>query len=430
MSAGLVIGLILFGIFLAFLTVGIPIGFALGLSGIIGLICIDKPFMMFPQTLMAGIDNFSYLAIPFFVLLGVVMERAEISRSLVDFANELVGFMRGGMAIVAVLASMVFATISGSGVATVAAIGSITIPEMTKRGYSQRFAVGVASSAGCLGPVIPPSIPFIIYGVTTGESITKLFLGGMGAGLFLGFLLMILSYAKATLEKVPVCGKRPSLKSVAKATWHAKGALVAPIVVLGGIYAGIYTPTEAGAIGSIYVIALGFYKKTLTFRRLCECIEKTSKISAMIMFVLATAYLLAWVLSAEQVPQITANFILSWANTKFLFLLFVIILFLFIGSLLDTPAAIVILAPILAPIAVKLGIDPIQFGTLFVAVFVIGYITPPFAVNLFVATGLTGMSMEEVSIAAWPFIVVCILGLTLIAVFPGISLFFPKLLYG
>jgi tripartite ATP-independent transporter DctM subunit len=429
MSMG-VLALILFAVFFAFLIVGVPIGFALGLAGIIGLIFMDQPFMMFSQTLITGIDNFALLSIPFFVLLGVVMERAEISRSLVDLADELVGFIRGGMAIVTVLASMFFATVSGSGPATVAAIGSITIPDMTKRGYSRRFAVGVASSAGALGPIIPPSIPFIIYGVTTGESIAKLFLGGMGAGILLGLLLMILSYWKARREGVPVSGKRPSLKSAAKATWRAKEALIAPIVVLGGIYAGLYTPTEAGAIGSIYVIGVGFFKRTLTIRSFCGCVEKSAKISAMIMFVLATAYLLAWVMSAGQIPQVAAALILEWANNKFLFFLFVNILFLFIGSVLDTPAAIVILAPILAPIAAKLGIDPIHFGTVVVVNFVVGYITPPFAINLFVAKGLTGMTMEECSVAIWPFIMVSVFGLILITVFPSVSLFFPKLFMG
>ena len=422
--------LILFFVFIAFIILGLPIGFALGVSGIVGLVFINQPFMMFSQTLITGIDNFALLSIPFFVLLGVVMEKAEISRSLVDLADELIGFIRGGMAMVTVLASMLFATVSGSGPATVAAIGSITIPEMTKRGYSQRFAVGVASSAGALGPIIPPSIPFIIYGVTTEESIAKLFLGGLGAGLVFGLLMMILSYIKARREGVPVSGKRPSLRSIVRAIWQAKEALLAPVIVLGGIYAGIYTPTEAGGIGSIYVIAVGFLKRTLTLQGLYDCFAKTAKTSAMIMFVLATAYLLAWVMSSGRIPQLAANAILQWADNKFTFFFFVNILFLFIGSVLDTPAAIVILAPILAPIARKLGIDPIHFGTVVVVNFVIGYITPPFAINLFVAKSLTGMSMEEASIAVFPFILICILGLILITAFPSISLFFPRLLMG
>jgi C4-dicarboxylate transporter, DctM subunit len=429
MSMG-VVALILFAIFIAFLILGVPIGFSLGLSGIIGLIFLDQSFLMFSQTLITGIDNFALLSIPFFVLLGVVMEKAEMSRALVDLANELVGFIRGGMAVVTVLASMFFATVSGSGPATVAAIGSITIPDMTKRGYSKKFAVGVACSAGALGPILPPSIPFIIYGVTTGESIAKLFLGGMGAGIFLGLLLVIFSYLKAMREGVPLSGKQPSSRSVARAAWRAKEGIITPVVVLGGIYAGLYTPTEAGAIGSIYVIGVGFLKRTLTLSGFYNCIERTAKISAMIMFVLATAYLLAWVMAAGQIPQVAGKFIIEWAGNKLIFFVFVNILFLFIGSVLDTPAAIVILAPILSPIAVELGIDPIHLGTVIVVNFVVGYITPPFAINLFVAKGLTGMSMEECISASWPFFLVCVLGLVILTAFPGISLFFPKLFMG
>ena len=198
----------------------------------------------------------------------------------------------------------------------------------------------------------------------------------MGAGIILGLLLMILSYWKARREGVPVSGKRPSLKSAAKATWRAKEALIAPIVVLGGIYAGLYTPTEAGAIGSIYVIGVGFFKRTLTIRSFCECVEKTAKISAMIMFVLATAYLLAWVMLAGLIPQVAAAFILEWANSKFLFSLFVRYPLSVYRLLLDTPAAIVILAPILAPIAARLGMDPVSFGTMIVVNFVVGTSRP------------------------------------------------------
>jgi C4-dicarboxylate transporter DctM subunit len=429
MSMGLV-ALVLSSIFIALIILGVPIGFSLGMAGIFGLVFMDQSFMMFPQTLITGIDNFALLAIPFFVLLGVVMERSEISKSLVDLADELLGFLRGGLAIGTVLASMLFATVSGSGPATVAAIGSISIPEMVQKGYSKRFSVGVASAAGALGPIIPPSIPFIIYGVATEESIARLFLGGMGAGIVFGLLLMILSFFKAKLEGVPISGKRPSLRSILQATWRAKMALLAPIIVLGGIYGGIYTPTEAGAIGSIYVILVGFCKRTITLRVLYECFEKMTRTSAMIMFVIAVAYLLAWVLAAGRIPQIAAHALLQWANSKFLFFLFVNVLFVIIGSLLDTPAAIVILAPILAPIARKMGIDPIHFGTVVVVNFVIGYITPPFAYNMFVAKSLTGMTMEEVSLAAFPFLLISLVGLVLITAFPGISLFLPRLLMG
>ena len=423
------LALLLLGLFIFLTILGIPIGFSLGISGIVGLLLMDHSFMMIAQTFLSGVNNFAYLAIPFFVLLGTLMERAEMSNQLVDFADELVGYLPGGLAMGTIVACAIFAAISGSGPATVAAIGTVAIPEMVKRGYSKRFAVGTAAAGGILGPIIPPSIPFIIYGVVTEQSIARLFLGGLGAGLMLAFLMMVLSFIKAKMERVPLSGKGPSLRRIFQAMWRAKLGLFAPAVVLGGIYAGICTPTEAGAIGSIYLMIVGlFVTRTLSLRAIVQCFEKTGRTSAMIMFVIGAAYLPAWLMASWNLPDLGAQFILSMSKDKHVFLIFVNVLFRIIGSLLDTPAAIVILAPILHPIAMKLGIDPTHFGTIVVVNFVIGYITPPFAYNLFVAKSITGMSMEEVSMAAFPFILLCLLGLILITYLPAISLLFPSLL--
>ena len=423
------LALLLLGLFIFLTILGIPIGFSLGISGIVGLLLMDHSFMMIAQTFLGGVNNFAYLAIPFFVLLGTLMERAEMSNQLVDFADELVGYLPGGLAMGTIVACAIFAAISGSGPATVAAIGTVAIPEMVKRGYSKRFAVGTAAAGGILGPIIPPSIPFIIYGVVTEQSIARLFLGGLGAGLMLAFLMMVLSFVKAKMERVPLSGKGPSLRRIFQAMWRAKLGLFAPAVVLGGIYAGICTPTEAGAIGSIYLMIVGlFVTRTLSLRAIVQCFEKTGRTSAMIMFVIGAAYLPAWLMASWNLPDLGAQFILSMSKDKHVFLIFVNVLFLIIGSLLDTPAAIVILAPILHPISMKLGIDPTHFGTIVVVNFVIGYITPPFAYNLFVAKSITGMTMEEVSMAAFPFILLCLLGLILITYIPAISLFFPSLL--
>jgi C4-dicarboxylate transporter DctM subunit len=425
------IALFLFALFILLIVLGIPIGFSLGISGFIGLLATDQNLMMFAQTFLSGIMNFAYLAIPFFVLLGIVMERAGISQSLVAFADELVGYLTGGLAMGTIVACAIFAAISGSGPATVAAIGTVAIPEMVRKGYSQRFAVAVTAAGGILGPIIPPSIPFIIYGVVAEVSIARLFLGGLGAGLLLAVLMMILSFIKAKIEKIPVSEGGPSLKGIGRAMWRAKLALIAPGVVLGGIYTGVCTPTEAGGIGSIYVIIVGFaVTRTLTVKGLFECLEKTARTSAMIMFVIGTSYLLAWLMASWSIPDAGAKFIMGMSQDKNVFLVFVNVLFLIIGSLLDTPAAIVILAPILHPIALKLGIDPIHFGTIVVVNFVIGYITPPFAYNLFVAKSITGMTMDEVSVAVVPFILVSLLGLILITYIPEISLFFPRLFMG
>jgi len=425
------LALLMFVLFIVLIILGIPIGFALGVSGFLALIASEQNLMMFAQTFISGTMNFAYLAIPFYILLGIVMDKADISRSLIEFADALVGYMTGGLAIGTIFACAVFAAISGSGPATVAAIGTVAIPEMIKKGYSQRFAAAATAAGGILGPIIPPSIPFIIYGVVTEQSIARLFLAGLGAGILLAIMMMILCYIKAKVEKVPISGGGPSLKGIGRAMWRAKLALIAPAVVLGGIYGGIFTPTEAGGIGSIYVILVGFFfTRVLTIKGLFECLEKTARTSAMIMFVIGTSYLMAWLMASWNIPEAGTQFILQMSQDKNVFLVFVNVLFLIIGSLLDTPAAIVILAPILHPIALKLGIDPIHFGTIVVVNFVIGYITPPFAYNLFVTRSITGMSMDETSIAAIPFIAVSLLGLIIITYVPEISLFFPRLFMG
>ncbi len=425
------IALMLFGLFVLFVVIGVPIGFALGSAGVLGLVLMDINFMMFSQTLITGIDNFALLAIPLFVLFGAILERSRISQSLIELADELIGFLTGGLAVGTVLSSMIFATASGSGPATVAAIGSITIPEMEKRGYSRSFSMGVAASAGALGPIIPPSIPFIIYGVVTEESILRLFLAGLGAGLLFALLFIVYSIYRAHREHIPRTGTKPSLRRVARATYKARYALGAPIIVLGGIYAGIFTPTEAGAVGCLYALCVGFFfERTLTIKSCIECFKEGAKNSAMIMFVIASAGLLAWLMAAGRVPAAVTDLMLELSVNKYVFLLLVNLLFLIIGSLLDTPAAIVIIAPLLEPIAVQLVIDPIHLGAIIVVNFVIGYITAPFGYNLFVVKSITGRSMGEVSMSVLPFLFISLIGLMIITYIPQVALFLPRLIMG
>jgi C4-dicarboxylate transporter DctM subunit len=329
------------------------------------------------------------------------------------------------------LSSMLFATASGSGPATVAAIGSITIPEMEKRGYSPAFSMGAAASAGALGPIIPPSIPLIIYGVVAEESILRLFLAGLGAGLLFALLMVVYSVWRAIREKIPRSQQRPSWRRVIKLLWKARYALGAPVIVLGGIYTGIFTPTEAGAVGCAYALIIGiFFERTLDSTKLYQCFADGAKNSAMIMFVIASAYLFAWLMASAQIPGIAADAISGFSDNKYVFLLLVNILFLIIGSLLDTPAAIVIIVPILEPIAMQMGIDPIHLGAVIVVNFVIGYITAPFGYNLFVTKSITGRGMGEVSMSVMPFLAVCLFGLLLLTYIPQIVLFLPQLLMG
>ena len=424
-----IITLILFSSFLIFVVIGVPIGFALGFSGLLGLVLMDVNFMMFSQTLITGINNFALLAVPLFIIFGAILEKSRISQSLIELADEMIGFISGGLAVGTIVSSMIFATASGSGPATVAAIGSITIPEMEKRGYSKSFSMGVAATAGALGPIIPPSIPFIIYGVVTEESILRLFLAGLGAGLLFAFLLIVYSIFRAIRENIPRAEKRPSLKRLGRATWNARYALGAPVIVLGGIYAGIFTPTEAGAIGCLYGLVVGFFfERTLNWQSFVECFQDGAKNSAMVMFVIASAGLISWLMAAGQIPTSTTEAVLSISGNKYIFLLLVNLLFLIIGSLLDTPAAIVIIAPILKPIAIQMGIDPIHLGAIIVVNFVIGYITAPFGYNLFVTKSITKRGMGEVSMAVMPFLLISLLGLLIITYIPQVTLFLPHLL--
>jgi C4-dicarboxylate transporter DctM subunit len=299
---------------------------------------------------------------------------------------------------------------------------------MEKGGYSKKFATGIAASAGALGPIIPPSIPMIIYGVTAEESITKLFLGGFGAGFLLATIMIIICYFKARKEKVPRVKYVHSIKDIFMGIWQAKYAIGAPLIVLGGIYGGIFTPTEAGAIGSVYTIIIGFlFTRTLNLKKLMEAFLKTAELSAVIMFIIANAALFGWLMTSGGVPQTISRFILSISDNKIILLILINIILLITGALMDTVAAIIILVPVFLPIANQLGIDPIHFGIIVVVNLVIGYLTPPVGYNLYIAGPIAGLSFEETSSAVLIFLFGAIIGLILITYIPGIALFFPRL---
>lgn len=356
------------------------------------------------------------------------MERGGISRRLINFANALIGHLPGGLALVTVLASMFFAAISGSGPATVAAIGSIMIPGMVRQGYSIEFASATQATSGCIGVIIPPSIPMITYGVVTGASIGGLFMAGFIPGILFGLALMVVAFIISKKNNY-VGTEPPSLAEIWRTFKEAIFALLMPIIILGGIYGGIFTPTEAANVAVIYGLIVGFFVyKELSIKDIAPILRTSAISTAMVMLIIACASAFGLILTREMIPNAIAEFFISISDNKYVFLLLVNIMLLIVGTFMETNAAIIILAPIFFPVAVQLGIDPIHFGIIMVISLAIGMVTPPLGVNLFVACGLSKLKIERVISANWLYLGVTILVLFLISYIPGIAMWLPSVL--
>jgi len=421
--------LILFGVFAALILINVPVAVSLGLATIVAIYATETvPLIVVAQRLFTATDSFPLMAIPFFMIAGALMEKGGISGRLIKFANALVGSMAGGLALVTVLASMFFAAISGSSPATVAAIGSIMIPAMVRQGYSKQFATATQASSGYIGVIIPPSIPMVTYGVVTGASIGGLFMAGIIPGVLIGMGLMLVAYF--TSKKYGYVGeKRASLKEIGLAFVDAIPALLMPIIILGGIYGGFFTPTEAANVAVVYGFLVGmFFYRELKLKDVPEVLKIAAISTAMVMLIIATASAFGLLLTREMIPIKIANYFLQITDNPLMLLIFINILLLVVGTFLETNAAIIILAPILFPVVVKMGIDPIHFGIIMVINLAIGMITPPLGVNLFVACGLTKLSIEEVIRANWKYLFASILILAIITYFPSLSLWLPNLL--
>jgi len=425
------LGLTLFVVFFVFLLMGMPLAICLGLSVIATFWYHETmPIMAVAQKLYNGLDHFPLMAIPFFVLASNIMSTGGVSRRLIDACNAFVGHYSGGLAVASVISCMFFAAISGSSPSTVVAIGSIMIPAMIASGYGKKYSVGLLGSAGSLGILIPPSIPMIVYGVATEQSVGKLFMAGVGPGLFMGALFIITTIIVARVKRFKGGEPLPWPQRL-RLIWRALPGLLMPILVLGGIYGGIFTPTEAAAVAVVYSLIVGlFVYKDLTLRDLPGVFVRSAVTMSMVLFIITTAMLFAFILTTEGIPAAIAAFIIEHAVTPWLFLLFVNILLYFVGDFMEPSAAILILAPLFLPIVLKLGIDPIHFGIIMTVNMEIGMITPPVGLNLFVASGISGMSLWDVFRGAAPFMVIMLIGLFIITYIPVISLWFPKLLYG
>ena len=420
---------VLFGIFALLVILNVPIAASLGLSSIAAIMYSKSvPLIVVGQKLFASIDSFPLMAIPFFMIAGNLMERGGISKRLITFANTIIGSLSGGLALVTVLASMFFAAISGSSPATVAAIGSIMIPAMVRQGYSNEFATATQASAGFIGVIIPPSIPMVTFGVVTGTSIGSLFMAGFAPGVAFGLALMIVAYFVSRKNRY-MGEEKASLAEILKAFKESILALLMPIIILGGIYGGIFTPTEAANVAVMYGLLVGlFVYKELRWSDIPEILKSSAISSALVMLIIATASAFGLILTREAIPAQIAELFLGLTANPIILLLLINMMLLVVGTFMETNAAIIILAPIFFPVCQKMGIDPVHFGIIMVANLAIGMITPPLGVNLFVACGLSKLTIEQVVKANWKYLIASLLVLAIITGVPSFSLWLPKLL--
>ncbi len=422
---------ILFILLFLFMLMGIPIAVSLGLSSVITIMVFaDDSLASLADKVFHTMHHSTLMAIPFFVLASSFLTTGGVAKRMIRFAVDAVGWLRGGLGMASVLACMLFAAVSGSSPATVVAIGSIVIAGMVKQGYPQAFAAGLIANAGTLGILIPPSIVMVVYAAATEVSVGRMFMAGVIPGMLMGLLLMVAIYVAArrrNLPAEPFAGWTALRKSATTASW----GLFLIIIIMGGIYGGIFTPTEAAAVSAVYAgfIAVFVYRD-IKIKEIPKVLVDAAKVTTMLMFIIANAFLFAHVLTTERIPQLIAETIIGWGLAPWAFLIVVNILLLIAGNFMEPSAILLIMAPILFPIAMELGIDPIHLGIIMVVNMEIGMITPPVGLNLFVTAGVTGMSLTEVIRAALPWLSILLVFLIIITYIPAISTFLPNLFFG
>lgn len=436
--------LILFGSFLVLLVMGAPVTVALGVAALSSFLYLDQNPIKFVQIAFTSVGSFPLMALPAFILAGALMEAAGISKRLVTLAESFAGPVTGGISAATVLACMFFGAISGSGPATTAAVGMLMIPAMVKRGYDKGYASAITASSGGLGIVIPPSIPMVIFGISAiglsvppeaiaahGEfqsvSITKMFIAGVFPGLVISISLMTLNYFRCKRLGYAGTAEGWDIKHIAESFRTGFWSVMAPLVILGGIYSGFFTPTESAIVAIFYTLFVGvFIHKELSWKDLFRSLETTTWLSGRVLLILFTATVFGRLLVENQIPAIVAESMLSMTDNIYLIWFLIIIFLLFVGMFMETLAAIMILTPVLLPVTYNLGIDPVHFGIVMVCSLSIGFATPPLGENLFVASGISNISLEEVTVKALPFALVSAIAVFVIAFFPEITLFLPR----
>lgn len=410
---------VLFSLFFILLMLSVPIGYSIGIATLITIFFFSKiPLVMIAQNAVAGVDSFPLLAIPFFMLAGNLMSSGGIAKRLVNFFESSIGHITGGLGMVTIVVCMFFAAISGSAVATVSAVGAFMIPEMVRHGYNKSFSAALTAAAGTIGVIIPPSVPFVIYGVVSGSSITELFTAGFLPGILMGISLMIACYLVSKKNGYRGSDKKTTFKEITKSFKEAFWAILSPVIILGGIYSGKFTPTEAAVISVVYSFVIGiFVYKELDLKGVYNAFKDAIVVNGATTFMVGLSTAFAALLTMEQIPAKIANVILSISNNSIIILLLINILLLIVGMFIDNIPATIILTPILLPIAITAGMSPITFGILLTMNLAIGFCTPPYGINLFVASAISKIAMNEISKKIMIFIValiVVLLGVTYI----------------
>ena len=396
---------VLFISFAVLLLLGVPVGFTIAIAAFITLVAGDVPALMMVQRIFTAQDSFSLIAVPFFILAGDLMSKGAVSKVLVEFAESLLGWIRGGLTIVSVLAGMFFAAISGSGAATTAAVGATLIPELDKRGYHVDKSAALIAAAGTIGVVIPPSVPMVLYAVIAEQSVNTLFRNGFIPGITMGVILIVIALVEARKLNYPK-GTPLSLKNVLRTFLHAIWGILMPLIILGGIFSGYFTPSEAADVAVIFSILIGFFVyRDLTPKGLMEIMKNSAKTSSVIMLIIGFSGPFGWVLANWKIPEMISKAVLSVSSNTYIILFLIGLIILVAGVFMETSSAIILLTPVFLPLVKAMGVNLVHFGVVFAVGLAIGMITPPVAINLFVASGITGLPMTKISKAIIPYLI-------------------------
>ena len=424
-------GWILFGSFFLLLLIGVPVGLAVGLAALIVFILNGIPLQMVPQTFFEGSSSYALVAVPFFILAGDILARGGISERILAIAEATIGRIRGGLAVVATMASMFIAAISGSGAATTAAVGASLLPEMNKKKYDTDFSAALIVSSGCIGVVIPPSVPMVLYAVIAGEGVAKLFMGGFIPGTIMGVGLITYAVWYSNKHGYPASEKLPA-REVGRRFMASLWGLMTPVIIPGGIFSGYFTPSEAAAIAVDYTLLIAcLIYRSLNFKKFYELVVGAGVTSALIMFIIGTAKIFGWGLAFYQIPEAVAKSMISIAgNDYFWIYLMIDIIVLIAGCFMETASALIILTPIFLPLIEAVGGNLIHFGVIMVIGLAIGMTTPPMAIDIFVASAISGRSLEQISKAIWPMVIVLVAVLFICTYFPWFVMVLPGVFMG